>query len=1309
MIPLSRRNVATRAASYTRQSLPRPARLYSTPSQRLNAPAEVFSASSTPPPEYPAYLPSPSAVPSTASSADLHRDLDAFLKTRPSYTVLPNPSVEPGVHPELYPDGDTQHSVAIIDACLSEYTDVPRAKAIFERLQSSTTGAAILNSAVYNRLLGAYVEMAIKRDQFNVENWLADARALYLEMEKSGASKIVPTPHTYATMLRAWVCDQRAGPRRRRSEDELPDPGSLMDAFLARRIAPTLVVSDRVFVDNEEAQEAITALSRAAVEKGHSAVISELGLAQELGKQYEDPRENVPDVIPVTRKVSIKVARNPDGSISQVVSEEPLPQSEVPFNINILRRHLSQTILARRVLATDAATRQRMLEQSTYSIAAERMKHQAETLGGLGLQQGLNRNDLRTWMWEWHQKLRERLKGEIDNLVVEERVLGESKTKRSHKAEEGSLSPFLRLISAEKLSLITILEIMQLYNTGGVQDGMKTARALLHIGRAIEMEYKAEIAKKSAIPVVVASASPVRGNLFSTQGYQDLYTRRMQVRQYNEESEDWSSEWTAIVRIKLGSFLLDSLMDVATVQRTAKDSRTGETCTEEHPAFYHTYEYVRGQKLGILKFNPAVAARMATEPVADSLHPRYLPMVTKPKPWTAPNVGGYLESRSYIMRFKDSREQANYVQAAAEDGRMEYIYIALDALGGTPWRINKDVFNIVLQVWNSGERFEKIPPAIPDEPMPEPPANYEVDQSARTVHQRRMKRWQQNVAENHSDRCSINYKVEIARAFLGDTFYQPHNLDFRGRAYPMPPHLNHLGDDLCRGLLLFEKGKRLGERGLRWLKVHLANVFGYDKASFDERVAFVHEHLEDVFDSADHPLDGKQWWRKADDPWQCLSTCMEVAKAMRSPVPEDYVCALPVHQDGTCNGLQHYAALGGDPEGAAQVNLAAGDRPSDVYTYVARMVEDQMDKDIERGSEIAKLLQGKITRKVVKQTVMTTVYGVTFVGAREQIERQLEARGDIPAELVWDASSYLAKLVLGSIGNLFKGAKDIQSWLTMSARMIAKSIPEDRLEKLKTDKTAEWKQDQMTCVAWTTALGLPIVQPYRALRKRQVLTKMQTVYIADPNMSSVVNSTKQAAAFPPNFIHSLDATHMMLTALACAEKGIEFASVHDSYWTHACDIDNMSALIRDTFISLHSSGILERLAEEWKSRYATHKVPISSLPVSYIKSMSPELRQRYGLEAVDLERRTAVEEAAAANDAGDEDAGAEDANIDAEVEKPKKRKPRRKNSPNLSDLAGVESDKFNNAFIDLNDLIPPLPEKGQFDVGSIKESQYFFS
>lgn len=92
------------------------------------------------------------------------------------------------------------------------------------------------------------------------------------------------------------------------------------------------------------------------------------------------------------------------------------------------------------------------------------------------------------------------------------------------------------------------------------------------------------------------------------------------------------------------------------------------------------------------------------------------------------------------------------------------------------------------------------------------------------------------------------------RQFLGETFFFPHNLDFRGRAYPIPPNLSHIGNDLCRGILQFGEAKPLGVRGLRWLKIHLANMTGYDKASFDEREAYAMENLEKVYDSADNPL-----------------------------------------------------------------------------------------------------------------------------------------------------------------------------------------------------------------------------------------------------------------------------------------------------------------------------------------------------------------------------------------------------------------------------------------------------------------------
>jgi DNA-directed RNA polymerase len=47
--------------------------------------------------------------------------------------------------------------------------------------------------------------------------------------------------------------------------------------------------------------------------------------------------------------------------------------------------------------------------------------------------------------------------------------------------------------------------------------------------------------------------------------------------------------------------------------------------------------------------------------------------------------------------------------------------------------------------------------------------------------------------------------------------------------------------------------------------------------------------------------------------------------------------------------------------------------------------------------------------------------------------------------------------------------------------------------------TLRLKKEQMTSVVWSTPLGLPIVQPYRRTKRKQVTTALQTVYISDPN------------------------------------------------------------------------------------------------------------------------------------------------------------------------------------------------------------------
>ena len=57
----------------------------------------------------------------------------------------------------------------------------------------------------------------------------------------------------------------------------------------------------------------------------------------------------------------------------------------------------------------------------------------------------------------------------------------------------------------------------------------------------------------------------------------------------------------------------------------------------------------------------------------------------------------------------------------------------------------------------------------------------------------------------------------------------------------------------------------------------------------------------------------------------------------------------------------------------------------DVYSGVADLVREQVRGDVEAGNPHAAFILPLVDRKLVKQTVMTSVYGVTFIGARQQV------------------------------------------------------------------------------------------------------------------------------------------------------------------------------------------------------------------------------------------------------------------------------------------------------------------------------------
>ena len=105
--------------------------------------------------------------------------------------------------------------------------------------------------------------------------------------------------------------------------------------------------------------------------------------------------------------------------------------------------------------------------------------------------------------------------------------------------------------------------------------------------------------------------------------------------------------------------------------------------------------------------------------------------------------------------------------------------------------------------------------------------------------------------------------------------------------------------------------------------------------------------------------------------------------------PAEFVSHLPVAQDGTCNGFQHYSAIGRDSLGAQYVNVTPGPRPNDLYTSIMHLAESLIDKDIEAESEnferlrIASLSKSVINRGIVKRRGRQ--YAIPNLGSQSQI------------------------------------------------------------------------------------------------------------------------------------------------------------------------------------------------------------------------------------------------------------------------------------------------------------------------------------
>lgn len=658
-------------------------------------------------------------------------------------------------------------------------------------------------------------------------------------------------------------------------------------------------------------------------------------------------------------------------------------------------------------------------------------------------------------------------------------------------------------------------------------------------------------------------------------------------RRYGHERKPWDTS----TRTKVGSFLYNAVLATCDLFEEWKDP----------------YSDRKGIQREVVKVGLTFNAKERIQSIIDTASwnsPVFAPMIVPPVPWQdfddmanidphKRRAGCYYEmslaGQVPLVRGATSQQVKN-VKSAIYDGSLQPMLDALNMIQATPLEINLPVLQAVEWAWDEAKVFGKFP-RTEHLPRVQFPDDYD------TLPIKTQKRWrkiQSKVIKKNrqidGDRLVMNtYDLPLARELATletKAFYLPHSWDFRGRVYPVCAFSHHRGDHI-KALFLLHKKKPVGEQGIMWIALKVADTGDFDKISkkpIDERLRWVEDHQEQICEIAsdfkasfngDDP--SKLYWSQADKPFQFLAACIELSNCIA--FGETYESGLPIGLDGSNSGVQHFAAMTLNMEEAELVNLVPQDQPNDIYGRVAELIRERIDNE-EEPDEISEAWRNyRVDRKTVKRNVMTFPYSSNLFGFKSQLrsdfmepinERILAGEG-------WNGYTenpfaHPNDPEREGDGALAAGYLAKHSWAVVNQVIISAAEGMGFLKKLSDIVSNEGK-----LMKWVTPMGFPISQRYT-----KSVTERVKVFLHDREHDKrirkdvriavmderEVNKRKSASSIAPNFVHGLDSAHLHATVLKCADQyGIkDFFMIHDSFGTNPADTSAMYEAVRLCFV-----------------------------------------------------------------------------------------------------------------------------------------------
>ena len=160
------------------------------------------------------------------------------------------------------------------------------------------------------------------------------------------------------------------------------------------------------------------------------------------------------------------------------------------------------------------------------------------------------------------------------------------------------------------------------------------------------------------------------------------------------------------------------------------------------------------------------------------------------------------------------------------------------------------------------------------------------------------------------------------------------------------------------------------------------------------------------------------------------------------------------------------------------------------------------------------------------------------------------------------AATYLRDITWEVLEEVVTSARGVMDWLKEVASITGrKNLP----------------------LEWVTPAGFHVKQEALRTKESYIYTVIQKIHMY-PAETGKISSHRQQLCMPPNFVHSHDGSHLALTVCECLDRGVtSFATKHDAYGTHACDVSEMRSATRYRFVRMYTPDLLRQYWKEWQA------------------------------------------------------------------------------------------------------------------------------